>query len=139
MFHLSPFRPVAAPPGNPARASSSISALVLGAVWYLTCGPVSGQGKTAASKHAWNLEEAVLQQLQLYPRDAYLQYVALDSPAARAARSCWRDVSDFLRATTRASAIRTSGPPRRPLQHFQRRPGRAGIVATGHHARLSAG
>src|SRR5205823_6029522 len=37
---------------------------------------IPAQEKTPASRNAWTLEEA-LQQLRLYPRDAYLQYVAL--------------------------------------------------------------
>ncbi len=38
--------------------------------------PVPGQEKAPAKGHAWTAEEA-MQQLRLYPRDAYLQYVAL--------------------------------------------------------------
>ncbi len=38
--------------------------------------PLVGQEKAVAKGHAWKLDEA-LQQLKLYPRDAYLQYLAL--------------------------------------------------------------
>lgn len=38
--------------------------------------PLTGQEKAAPQGHAWTLEEA-LKQLRLYPRDSYLQYVAM--------------------------------------------------------------
>jgi Protein of unknown function (DUF1559) len=70
--------------------------LVLCGAWH---GPLVAQDKVSATAHAWTFEEA-MQQLRLYPRDPYLQYVALqlarrggrtDDAGSRIEQMIWAD------------------------------------------------